>query len=469
MEHLPLALAQAAAFIEEQSITVGKYLDLLKDSDQAVVDLLSEDPDKVGLDSETPRAIVEAWIISFEQIQSQNTLAAELLSLMCCYDRQAIAAEFLETYRDSRQSSKRQAIAAMLLETFTKRSNKTQAIAAKFLERFSTSSSESRGDMDLVKALGCLKAFCLITEAKDETFDMHRLVQLVTRKWLVRNWAMHRFAGHSLLVLAVCYLYGRYKNWAVCMMYLPHVYAVLKFEGTISEVKMVSKARLLGNVSKYLKSQGEYGEAEKHLLSAIQLRDQVLGLNDPGCLTYMANLASIYYHQGRWEEAEKLNMEVMEISKTKLGEDHPNTLTCMSDLASTYDRQGRWEEAEKLNVEVMEISKTKLGPVHPDTLMSISNLASTYMNQRRWEEAEKLNIEVIEKRRTKLGADHPDTLTSKNNLASTLYRQGRVEDALVLMEECVNLQEEKLGRSHPHTRSSIERLKAWRAEHDSGS
>jgi hypothetical protein len=48
----------------------------------------------VGRDSETPRAVTQAWIISFEQIQQQNAVAGELLSLMAFFDRQAIAADF---------------------------------------------------------------------------------------------------------------------------------------------------------------------------------------------------------------------------------------------------------------------------------------------------------------------------------------------------------------------------------------
>jgi hypothetical protein len=43
LEHLPLALVQAAVFIEENSIPVRGYLQLLEESDQTFVDLLSEE------------------------------------------------------------------------------------------------------------------------------------------------------------------------------------------------------------------------------------------------------------------------------------------------------------------------------------------------------------------------------------------------------------------------------------------
>ncbi|KAJ9129330.1 p-loop containing nucleoside triphosphate hydrolase protein, partial [Coniochaeta hoffmannii] len=89
LEYLPLALVQAAAFIQENTIPVSEYLRLLGQSDQELVDLLSEEFETAGRDSETSRAVTETWILSFEQIQRQNGFAGELLSLMSLFDRQA--------------------------------------------------------------------------------------------------------------------------------------------------------------------------------------------------------------------------------------------------------------------------------------------------------------------------------------------------------------------------------------------
>ena len=59
LEHLPLALVQAAAFMQEKSVPISRYLELLDKSDQDLVDLLSQDFETVGRDSETPRAVTE--------------------------------------------------------------------------------------------------------------------------------------------------------------------------------------------------------------------------------------------------------------------------------------------------------------------------------------------------------------------------------------------------------------------------
>lgn len=79
LQHLPLALTQSTSFIHETSITVGKYLDLIDKYDSTTVELLSREFETVGRDSQTPRAVAQTWILSFQQIEQQNNLAGILL------------------------------------------------------------------------------------------------------------------------------------------------------------------------------------------------------------------------------------------------------------------------------------------------------------------------------------------------------------------------------------------------------
>ena len=168
LEFLPLALVQAAAFIQENSITVNDYLELLDGSDKDLIDLLSEDFETVGRDSDTPRAVAQTWMLSFQQIEREYPFAGELLSLMSLFDRQAIPLEFLEFYSEEKKRA------------------------------------ESNIRMQLVKALGVLKAFCFIRAEKGGDHNMHRLVQLVTRTWLIRKGIMTPFArGRSAFGIGI--------------------------------------------------------------------------------------------------------------------------------------------------------------------------------------------------------------------------------------------------------------------------
>ncbi|KAL5085051.1 hypothetical protein Trisim1_010951 [Trichoderma cf. simile WF8] len=422
LEHLPLALAQAAAFIQETSITVHKYLQLLSNSHREdIVHLLSREFETVGRDTEAPQAVAQTWMLSFQQIEQQHVLASELLSFMSMLDRQDIPAEFLSHYGEQ------------------------------------AGDGVPRGELELTEALGILKAFSFVTETSG-SFDMHRLVQLVTRKWLTSRGTISRFGTKALMTVSKMYPRGEYETRTKCAAYLSHANAVLQLNGLKSKDEKKARASLLYCIAAYFNFEGKWSQAEMFHTEAREIRRELLGADHRDTLHSMHSLALTYIYQHRWKEAEDLYVEVIETSKIKLGADHPDTLTSMSNLALTYMHQGRWKKAEDLYVEVIETSKIKLGADHPDTLTSMSNLASTYTHQGRWKKAEDLHVEVMETCKTKLGADHPDTLDSMNNLASTYTHQGRWKKAEDLYVEVIETSKIKLGADHPHTLISITNL-----------
>ncbi|TQN70002.1 hypothetical protein CSHISOI_05627 [Colletotrichum shisoi] len=145
LEHLPLAIAQAAAFIRENGISIAKYLRLLEESDEHLVEQLSEPFETVGRDSETPHALTATWIFLFNQIQRQDALASDVLSFACLLDRQGIPEEFIISFCNQRNTEGHQ---------------------------ITTSS--------ITKALGTLKAFSLVSGATDDTIHMHRMNNLAS-------------------------------------------------------------------------------------------------------------------------------------------------------------------------------------------------------------------------------------------------------------------------------------------------
>ncbi|KAL6412772.1 hypothetical protein AUP68_03980 [Ilyonectria robusta] len=429
LENLPLALAQAVAFIVENSISISEYVRLLDKSDSSLVDRLSEPFEAIGRDSDTPHALTATWIISFEQIERRNLFASEVLSLISLFDRQAIPKDFV----------------------------------AEYYYRMLPEDAEGN-EADITKAIGALEAFSFISKGKDQNFDMHRLVQLVTRKWLANTERLAEFARHALETMSVEYPEEKFETWGLCLTYLPHALAVLDNSDKQPGCECIPKAALLGRLGGYFFDMGRHNDAEQYYVKAIQLQVRELGEENPSTLASMNNLASTYRYQGRWKEAEELEIQVLEARKRVLGEDHPSTLTSMNKLASTYRYQGRWKEAEELEIQVLEARKRVLGEDHPSTLASMNNLASTYRYQGRWKEAEELEIQVLEARKRVLGEDHPSTLISMNNLAYTWKDQGRSGDAIELMRECIRLRQQRLGSDHRHTIESLETLARWEEE-----
>ncbi|KAG5662198.1 hypothetical protein KAF25_004437 [Fusarium avenaceum] len=418
LEFLPLALVQAAAFIQENSITVNDYLELLDGSDKDLIDLLSEDFETVGRDSDTPRAVAQTWMLSFQQIEREYPFAGDLLSLMSLFDRQAIPLEFLEFYSEEKKPA------------------------------------ESNVRMQLVKALGVLKAFCFIRADKGGDHNMHRLVQLVTRTWLIRKGVMAPFARDALLSVSDYYPYGYFEQTDTCTAYLSHAISVLDLQVVESDEDRLLRASMLHRVGGFFLFQGRYADAEKLQREGTKIRIELLGEEDSETFVSMLDLSNCLQYQAQYYEAEKLAVAILETCKQVRGEEHPQTLDAMSALASKYYDLDKEEDAKRLWTYVSETRKRVLGENHEDTLAAMNDLALTLEGEEQLE----IQKHIIEVETRTRGADHPSTLTTRSNLAMARYSRGEVAAAEELMTEILEVRKRVLGDEHPSTVVSMMHL-----------
>ena len=413
LEYLPLALIQAAAFIQANTITVNEYLRLLDKSEQHIVHLLSEDFETAhGRDSETPRAVAETWILSFEQLQQQSPLASELLSLMSLFDRQAIPLEFLSKHMERRQGKEMEGPGRLLpflqpplhsLQSAVALSHITSRLPESTRTAPSPYSlSHSKDEIHLTKALGVLKAFSFIAEDKGHGFDMHRLVQLVTRKWLVNQGKMTLFGKEALVLVSHVYPWPDFENRATCSAYMPHVYAVLECEGTRSRNESLARARLLHLTSLFLlRDQMQWKEAESFGVEARDLYRAELGEEHPITLASADSLRYMYWIQRQWSKAEAVLLQAVEERKRTMGGVHLSTLRSIGDLVIIYSGQGPSEAAELLNSQVLNAGIRRLGEEHPDMVSSTVWAVHDHSFQGRWEEAESPRLRLVEGKRVR--------------------------------------------------------------------
>jgi tetratricopeptide (TPR) repeat protein len=469
LDAMPLALTQAAAYITRRAprMSILRYLEEIRKSERDRAHLLETDLGDNRRDVHASNSIIATWQISFEYIRKQTPSATRLLSLISMFDRQAIPESLLQDrYR-----------------------------------------SDSEGEVHFEDDMATLSNFSLIKTNEDGSeFEMHRLVQFSTKKWLEYNGEQEEWTSVYSMLMDASFPLGEYENWTVCRALLPHVQSLkdnkpADKQGLIAWASVLYKTawymiemgqysdalqlnitavevrnRVLGvehahtldchnDIGRALRAQGKYTKAELVHAEALRVRSRVLGQDHSDTLRSMHNLAETYQTQGRWDDAQKLQVQVVEKRKIKLGEDHSETLISLNCLAGIYQSQGRWDEAEKLQIQVVEKSRNKLGEDHPDTLISIDNLAGMYKRQRRWDEAEKLQIEVVEKSKKIIGVDHPSTLTSMGNLSRTYCNRGWWDGAEELQVWVKEKRKIKLGEDHPDTLQSMSNLAVtWHAQ-----
>ncbi|KAH7060960.1 hypothetical protein BKA63DRAFT_528100 [Paraphoma chrysanthemicola] len=415
LTHLPLAIIQAATYINENKITLAKYAGLLNDTERNKIELLSEEFEDEGRYEDSKNPVAMTWLISFEQIRKRDPLAAEYLSFMACVDPKDIPQSLLPPTQSAKEA---------------------------------------------VDAIGTLSAYSFVSKHKTgQLLDLHRLVHLATRNWLQTEGSLPQWTVKVLKRLDEVFPNDNHTNRSLWRMHLPHARYALRIGLKSVESE---KTELLFKFGKCAYSDGRYVDAENAFAKLAQIRNSAFDAKHLSRSQIKGCLASTYRKQGKLKEAEALFMQIMEACKKKRGPDHPDTLICMANLASTYSKQDKLEEAEALGVHIMETFEKKFGADDPRTLTSMANLAVTYGKQGRWKDAEEMHVQVVETSKTKLGLNHPDTLNSMANLAFAFEGGGNKDEAISLMQDCCRLREQVLGSRHPSTVSSQNALATWR-------
>ena len=102
LEHLPLCITQAAAYIDLNNISLQEYLLELTESETSLIELLDEDHIDLRRGFDSPNSVLRAWKLSFERIRGRYKQAGKLLSVMAFLDRQRISRDLLQGVVESR-------------------------------------------------------------------------------------------------------------------------------------------------------------------------------------------------------------------------------------------------------------------------------------------------------------------------------------------------------------------------------
>ena len=200
---------------------------------------------------------------------------------------------------------------------------------------------------------------------------------------------------------------------------------------------------------------GKYGKAQKEFSVALELREGMLGQDDPSMLESMHSLANALRLLEEATGAERLLRLVVKRRTKVLGEGHPDTLGAMNDLAKALFGGAKEAESEDLARQTTETSRRALGENDPITLTFIADLAEILWDREKRDEAVSLYRQALEARQQVLGEDHRDTLSSTDDLANALEALGERDEALRLYRKAAKIRERVWGEGHPATVKSL--------------
>ena len=409
--HLPLAIEQASAWLEQTGMQPQAYVAELNTRASRILGLNQPS------DYQTP--VVTTWNLSLERLQQQSPAAVRMLQLLAYFSAGPISLDLL--YSDEMYDA---------------------------LQPFDDSLSER---LMLPRVVRDISRFALVkVDQSSNSLQIHRLVQAVIKSQLTdddeRDEAQH--AVHRILVGARPRR-GESEdaaNWPTYELIWPHLGPSRAEECTDPQTR-----QLLLDWVRYLWMRGEY-ETCLGLAQRLQnLWTSVLGKDHSQTLYLQSQIANVLRFQGRFNEARDLDTYVLERQRQVLGEDHLLTLITANNLGADLRALGEYREALAIDQQTYASFKEEFGEDYGRTMMAANNLAVSLRLVGDYGAALNLGQDTYDRRRAVIGTGHQFTLSSAANLANYFRADGKFRDSVALLRETLSSYQEVLGDDVPDT------------------
>ncbi|KAM0294558.1 hypothetical protein ACHAO9_000991 [Fusarium lateritium] len=417
LTYLPLAITQAAAYMNENQISPTEYLQLFENTDRDRIELLSAEFQDDTRYEQSQDPVATTWFVSFDHIRKTDEVASRLLMFLACVEPKAVPQSMLPECESHQQRA---------------------------------------------RAIGILCGYKFLDKrGSDGIFDMHSLVHLAIRSWVAENDSGKMQSQVAIARLREVFPTDDWENRDLWRQYLPHAIKLLR----CAEDEWSEGLCELGHwVGRCLHVDGRVTEAVELLEHVVAVEKTTLAENHPSQLASQYALAGVYEANGQIAEAVKLLEHIVAIEKIMLVENHPSRLAAQHALAGAYRANGQITEAAELLEHVVHIEEMTLAEDHPDRLASQHALAHVYRANGQIAEAVGLLEHVVNIGKMIWTEDHPDRLASQHALAGAYRANGQIAEAVGLLEHVVHIEGMTLMEDHPHRLASQHTLAgAYRA------
>lgn len=224
----------------------------------------------------------------------------------------------------------------------------------------------------------------------------------------------------------------------------------------------IEMARVLDGLGLLRKLQGECSQAEEILREALRVKERAIGddrrTRRIGSSYYY--LASVMDDQGHHQEAEKLYRRAITIRAACSGPDDPETLGAKNGLARLMIAQERYAEAEQLMEFILECRVRQFGLEHPSTAMSQSDKALLKAGLGSYAQAKELHTRALASICASLGSHHPYAATVSYRLGVLHIAMSQHGDAVPFLKQAVTVRNDLFGATHPETLAAQEAFAA---------
>ncbi|KAF2712599.1 TPR-like protein [Pleomassaria siparia CBS 279.74] len=428
LDYMPLAISQAAAAISKMlpRVTVASYTEELKKGDAERSKLLEADLREAGRDRGRSNSIVTTWHITFQYVRRTKPSAARLLSLMCLFNRQGIPETLLVgQYEHS------------LIASYTKPKSKLASWGRlrKHIRRkgnqIGRNNEKEPFNYNFDDDWQILTDFSLIrTHVDGHHFDMHRLVQITTKKWLDIQAELHLWKEKFIILMN--------ESYPCLNNLLPHALAAVPYRPP-SGIPLQVWGHLLYKLAEHSMTQSAFNTAGDMYQAAFEAYEATLGVDNPRTLLSAREVAYVLSIQENNSLSETLHRRVLQARQTVLGLDHPDTLSSMEDVGYVLIKQGKFEEGDAIKLQALRIRERVFGSDVKTTQDSMGVISLDLMCHGRYKDAEEMFLRENAARNKTAPLDFDDEwCQSMSGLGFVCQSRGKLKEAELLFRQVLD-------------------------------
>lgn len=214
----------------------------------------------------------------------------------------------------------------------------------------------------------------------------------------------------------------------------------------------------LSNLALVLKEKGDLQGAKSALEEALNMHARMGHTDSSSIATATNNLGQVLEELGDLQGAKSAFERAYNLFQSEYGIEHTCTASVAANLGSLLHRMGDLEASRRTLEQAVAVFERIYEKTHPNVATVVGNLATVMRDLGDLEAARSLLDRALRIDRDAYGPEHPSVASDMSKLGVVLHELGDIEGALEMQQGALRIDEEVLGPEHPKVATRLNNL-----------
>jgi CHAT domain-containing protein/Tfp pilus assembly protein PilF len=195
----------------------------------------------------------------------------------------------------------------------------------------------------------------------------------------------------------------------------------------------------------------ENEKALRYLMEAVRITQNLYGSESAEAAYRLIDIGHVYAHMYEPDKANENYSKALKLFEKLFGKESSKTANVLMNIGSAYHKKGDYLDAERYYLRAFDIFSKVSEPDSEDFNRIYSNMGYMYRKKGDLEKALDYGQKALEIKLKNYEPAHPSVGKYYRNIGRVYEEMNRMEEALPYMQKALEISESSLGQDHPHT------------------